>query len=106
MAIVGQMTMSMPRNTKAVLVTATMLASMGLAFIAATPAHATTGQCISYLEQKGEDTVARNEVCQTTEVLADNVSDAYARQYCHAGMLATGLDAATTKEACERALQD
>ncbi len=98
--------MSRSRYTKAVLVTATMLASMGLAFIAATPAHATAGQCIGYLEQQGEDTTVRNEVCQTTEVLADNVSDAYAREYCHAAMLATGLDPDTTDEACERALED
>ncbi|MFF1613942.1 hypothetical protein ACFVYA_39780 [Amycolatopsis sp. NPDC058278] len=71
----------------------------------ASPAQASAATCVTYLEGVGEQTTARNVICESTEALSDNVSPQYAYSVCLLSMTATGLTQSRSAAACSRAIE-
>lgn len=82
----------------------TAAAAATFLLIAPTAAHADTGACVSYLEEVGQDTTVRVQVCAETETLGDTVSTSYARSVCGLLMTLTGLSQEHTATACDHAV--
>lgn len=68
-------------------------------------AQADTGACTSYLEDAGEDTSVRVQICAETETAGDVVSPQYAMAICLPAMSLTGLPEYHTVEACTLAIE-
>jgi hypothetical protein len=90
----------------------TSLAAVAVAFAGtltvatASPAQATTQECISFLSSVSRQTTARNQVCEVTEFLSDTVSQEYAFTTCLYLMEATGLEWYYAGNACFLATED
>lgn len=95
------------RNDRSMRIIGTLLtaaAAAALLVTAPTIAHADTGACVSYLEDVGEDTTVRVQICAETETLADTVSQSYALSVCVPLMSLTGLARHHAVTACEFAV--
>lgn len=68
-------------------------------------AQADTGACTSYLEDAGEDTTVRVQMCAETETAGDSVSQEYAMTICLPLMSMTGLPEEHTLTACALAVE-
>jgi len=67
-------------------------------------AGADTGACGSYLEDHGEDTTIRYQLCAETETLGDTATPEYAVASCVPLMTTSGLRSDLSHQACALAV--
>jgi hypothetical protein len=82
----------------------TAVATAALVVTVPTVAHADTGACVSYLEDVGQDTTVRVQICAETETIGDTISTSYAFTVCVPLMSLTGLAQHHAVTACELAV--
>ncbi|HEV8557355.1 MAG TPA: hypothetical protein VGR06_13270 [Actinophytocola sp.] len=81
---------------------ATAVAAM---LLAVPTASADTGACVSYLEDIGQDTSARVQICANTETIGDTISEEAALALCVPLMTATLLPQPFADRACQLAVE-
>jgi hypothetical protein len=86
-------------------VLSSIAAPVAAMLLAVPTASADTGACTSYLEDIGQDTTLRVQICVNTETIGDTVSEQAAFAACEPLMTATLLPQPFVDEACQLAVE-